>query len=139
MATSTEAKTLPLDPVLAEAKRRIVERFKPTRIYLFGSRAWGKPHADSDYDLLVLVDRVADERRLAGEMSMALWGLSGAFDIIVRTCEWWDEWCDTPCSLEEQIATEGVILHDAAREASRARARMARKGGRGPRNSARRS
>jgi predicted nucleotidyltransferase len=102
------------DPVLAEARRRIVEGFRPSRIYLFGSRAWGTVRAESDYDLLVVVHQGEDERRLAGRMSMALWGLDAAFDIIVRTRSWWDTWSDTPCSLEERIATEGVVLHDAA-------------------------
>jgi predicted nucleotidyltransferase len=102
------------DPILMEARRRIIERFRPRRIYLFGSRAWGAAASGSDYDLLVVVDQGQDERRLAGRMAVALWGLSAAFDIVVRTQAWWDAWSDTPCSLEERIATEGVVLHDAA-------------------------
>jgi predicted nucleotidyltransferase len=102
------------DPILADAQRRIVEGFRPRRIYLFGSRAWGASGADSDYDLLVIVDHGDDERRVAGRMAVALWGLPGAFDIVVRTQSWWDAWSDTPFSLEQRIATEGVVLHDAA-------------------------
>jgi predicted nucleotidyltransferase len=101
------------DPILMEARRGILEAFRPCRIYLFGSRAWGTPAAESDHDLLVVVDEEEDERRLAGRMTVALWGLGGAFDIVVRTRSWWDAWSDTPCSLEERIATEGVVLHDA--------------------------
>ena len=93
---------------------RIVEGFHPTRIYLFGSRAWGTPGRDSDYDLLVVVDDDQDERRVAGRMALALWGVRAAFDIVVRTRSWWAEWSDTPCSLEERISTEGVVVHDAA-------------------------
>ena len=33
---------------------RIVEKYKPERIYLFGSFAWGKPTEDSDVDLLIV-------------------------------------------------------------------------------------
>ncbi|MBN1773706.1 MAG: nucleotidyltransferase domain-containing protein [Deltaproteobacteria bacterium] len=94
--------------------RRIIERFHPRRIYLFGSRAWGTATSGSDYDLLVVVDQDRDERRLAGRMGMALWGLPAAFDIVVRTWDWWQAWSDTPCSLEERISSEGVVLHDAA-------------------------
>jgi predicted nucleotidyltransferase len=35
--------------------RRVAERFRPDRIILFGSHAYGRPHADSDVDLLVVM------------------------------------------------------------------------------------
>src|SRR5271168_3143489 len=34
--------------------RRIAERFHPDKIILFGSYAYGKPHNESDVDLLVI-------------------------------------------------------------------------------------
>jgi predicted nucleotidyltransferase len=41
--------------VIRRYARRIAERFRPEKIILFGSYAYGKPHADSDVDLLVIV------------------------------------------------------------------------------------
>ena len=35
--------------------REIAERFQPEKIILFGSYAYGKPHADSDVDILVVM------------------------------------------------------------------------------------
>src|SRR5476651_1698278 len=35
--------------------RRIAERFQPHKIILFGSYAYGKPHNESDVDLLVIM------------------------------------------------------------------------------------
>src|ERR1700694_401388 len=35
--------------------REIAERFRPEKIILFGSHAYGTPHADSDVDLLVIM------------------------------------------------------------------------------------
>ena len=35
--------------------RQIAERFQPQKIYLFGSYAYGTPHAESDVDLLVVM------------------------------------------------------------------------------------
>src|SRR5207249_11587747 len=35
--------------------RRIAERFQPDKIILFGSYAYGKPHVESDVDLLVIM------------------------------------------------------------------------------------
>src|SRR6202049_4556020 len=35
--------------------RRVAERFQPDKIILFGSYAYGTPHADSDVDILVVM------------------------------------------------------------------------------------
>src|SRR5437899_11599861 len=35
--------------------RQVVERFHPQKVILFGSHAYGTPHADSDVDLLVVM------------------------------------------------------------------------------------
>lgn len=37
---------------------QIVQAFGPEQIILFGSHAYGTPHADSDVDLLVIMRRV---------------------------------------------------------------------------------
>ena len=39
--------------VIRRYARRVAERFQPEKILLFGSYAYGSPHADSDVDLLV--------------------------------------------------------------------------------------
>jgi uncharacterized protein len=41
--------------VIRRFARDVVERFRPDKIILFGSHAYGKPHADSDVDILVVV------------------------------------------------------------------------------------
>ena len=43
------------DPILAEIVRRLVETYRPERVYLFGSHARGDAGPDSDYDLMVVV------------------------------------------------------------------------------------
>src|ERR1700720_1536589 len=35
--------------------RQVAERFQPEKIILFGSYAYGTPHADSDVDILVVM------------------------------------------------------------------------------------
>lgn len=42
---------------------RIVERFQPCRVVLFGSRARGTATEWSDVDLLVVMDVVTDKRQ----------------------------------------------------------------------------
>jgi uncharacterized protein len=41
--------------VIREFARQVAERFDPDKIILFGSHAYGAPHADSDVDILVIM------------------------------------------------------------------------------------
>lgn len=43
-----------IEVYLKEAVRRIIEKFNPEKIILFGSYAYGQPTADSDMDLMVI-------------------------------------------------------------------------------------
>jgi predicted nucleotidyltransferase len=41
--------------VIRDYARQVAERFEPDKIILFGSHAYGTPHADSDVDILVVM------------------------------------------------------------------------------------
>ncbi len=43
-----------------EIVTKLISKFNPRRIYLFGSRARGDAHRDSDYDFLIEIDRVPE-------------------------------------------------------------------------------
>src|SRR3954454_16526497 len=47
-------KDIPM-PVIRRFARQVAERFGPDKIILFGSYAYGTPHADSDVDVLVIM------------------------------------------------------------------------------------
>jgi predicted nucleotidyltransferase len=64
---------------------RIVQRFHPLRVILFGSHARGTAIAESDVDLLVVLPDVADKRRTTVEIRRALGDLPISKDIIVTT------------------------------------------------------
>lgn len=42
--------------LLKEITQKIVSRFNPEKVILFGSYAWGTPHPYSDVDLLVIIE-----------------------------------------------------------------------------------
>src|SRR5436190_17000057 len=41
--------------VIRRFARNVAARFRPEKIILFGSHAYGQPHADSDVDILVVM------------------------------------------------------------------------------------
>jgi len=84
---------------------RIVARFQPARILLFGSRARGTDNRWSDVDLLVVMDEVEDKRRAAVEMSRALGDLTVSKDIVVTT--------------PDEIARRGNVVGSVLRAARR--------------------
>jgi uncharacterized protein len=99
-------------PVIAEATRRLVQEFDPEEIWLFGSYAWGEPNADSDLDLLVVVDE--SDQSPARRMQRAhrcLRGLGMAKDVLVHTLCERNEARLQPSSLFYKIEQEGVKLH----------------------------
>lgn len=64
----------------------VAERFKPQRIVLFGSYAYGKPNQDSDVDLLVVMPEDRRQRRKAVEIREAI-NADFPLDLLVRTPE----------------------------------------------------
>ena len=64
---------------------RIVGRFQPARILLFGSRARGTANRWSDVDLLVVMEEITDKRRAAVAMRRTLSDLPISKDIIATT------------------------------------------------------
>src|ERR1700720_92804 len=63
--------------------RQVAERFEPERIILFGSHAYGTPHADSDVDILVIMpakNQHDQAARIRGAVDAPF-----PMDLIVRT------------------------------------------------------
>ncbi len=63
--------------------RQVAEHFQPDKIILFGSHAYGTPHADSDVDILVVMP-ARNELDQAVRISLAV-EAPFPLDIIVRT------------------------------------------------------
>jgi predicted nucleotidyltransferase len=89
-----------------EMVQRIVERFDPERIVLFGSFSRGTPAPDSDADLLVVMPVQGSRRQLAARIELALAGLQLPKDVIVVT----------PEEVERDRDQIGTIIHPALRE-----------------------
>ncbi len=92
---------------LPSVVERIVERFDPVRVILFGSRARGDAGPHSDVDLLVVMpDGIDDERRVTVEIRRLLRDMPAAKDIVVTT----------PEEIERRGDLVGTVLRPALRE-----------------------
>src|SRR5256885_14824020 len=68
--------------VIRRFAREVAEKFQPAKIILFGSHAYGKPLADSDVDILVIMP-CRNELDQAVKISLVI-DPPFALDIIVR-------------------------------------------------------
>ena len=91
----------------------VARRFKPQRIVLFGSYAYGKPTKDSDVDLLVVMPEDRKEGRKAAQIREEI-EADFPLDLIVRTPEdirW--RLAEGDCFLQE-IFHKGQVMYEAA-------------------------
>ncbi len=99
-------------PVLAEIVRRLVEVYRPERIYLFGSAARGEATVDSDYDLMVIVpDDTPPELRRGVRAYEAFRGIKASADVMVWTRTAFDERLQLRASLPSTVVREGRLLY----------------------------
>jgi predicted nucleotidyltransferase len=105
-----KAKT-PTQRQIQEIVNRIVERFHPEQIILFGSQARGDAGPDSDVDLLVVMPVEGSKREKQLEIRMALHDIHVPKDVIVSTPEefaWRKEIVGT---IERPAARQGKVLY----------------------------
>jgi predicted nucleotidyltransferase len=111
----TNQDLLARDPLLAEIVRRLVQEFRPTRLYLFGSHARGTATVGSDYDLLVVVPpTVVPSYRLAQQAHRsALRGIFAPVDVVMITEQEFERKKSVVGTLAEVAVHEGKELYAA--------------------------
>jgi predicted nucleotidyltransferase len=107
--------TLPVRDEIKEMVRRIVERFDPEKIVLFGSHARGDAEPDSDADILVIMPVKGSRRKKATEIDVALIGVDLPADIIVVTPEEVERNRDAIGGIIRPALTEGKVLYERTR------------------------
>jgi len=103
-----------IQEVLEEVKRRIVTKFRPQRIILFGSYAGGRPGPDSDLDLLIVMEVEGSTRQKANEIDMLLADRSIPMDFIVLTPEQYERQKNIVGSIARQVEREGKVIYEHA-------------------------
>ncbi len=93
--------------------RRIVEAFRPEKIILFGSQAYGKPREDSDIDLLVVMPYDGDHAKAAIRILNHL-NVLAPIDLLVRSSEEISDRIDIGDRFMREIVEHGKVLYEAA-------------------------
>ncbi len=100
--------------VLQEATRRLVRRFRPQKVILFGSQARGTADVHSDVDLLVVCRLTGRRQDMMVAMDLALNGLGIARDILVLTPEEYERDRQIPGTVAQPAHLRGRVLYERA-------------------------
>jgi len=96
--------------VIRQFARQVAERFKPEKIILFGSHAYGTPHEDSDVDILIVM---ATRNQLDQAFKIHSTLLPPfPLDIIVRTPADMKWRLDEGESFHTEVVTKGKVLYE---------------------------
>lgn len=99
--------------VPAELLGPVVAYFNPRRVILFGSLARGEADADSDIDLLVVVDDDTPAERMTPQARFeARKSYRRATDLVLCREAVFRQRSSVVGSLAHAIATEGVVVYD---------------------------
>ena len=91
--------------------RKVAEQFRPEKIILFGSHAYGTPHQDSDVDILVIMP-ARNEHDQSFKIRLAI-PAPFAMDLIVRTPKNIGWRLEAGESFHTEIVTKGKVLYEA--------------------------
>src|SRR5437879_4781123 len=96
--------------VIRRFARQVAERFRPEKIILFGSYAYGTPHADSDVDILVIMP-ARNQLDQAVKIELAC-DPPFPLDLIVRTPHNMQWRLAEGESFLREITTRGKVLYE---------------------------
>lgn len=103
--------TASVERLIDKMVRRIVKKFDPEKIILFGSHAKGTARPDSDVDLLIVMPVAGSKRKMQLELRTALHDVRVPKDVIVTTPEEFAWRKDVVGTIEYPAATEGKLLY----------------------------
>jgi predicted nucleotidyltransferase len=97
--------------MIKEMVDRIVERFDPEKIILFGSHARGEAGPDSDVDLLIVMSVEGSKREKQIEVRSALHDIRLSKDVIISRAEEFEWRKDIVGTIEHPAFREGEVLY----------------------------
>ena len=99
------------DEKIQEVVQKIAREFKPEKIILFGSFAWGKPHQDSDVDLFVIKDTNTPSLKRIEALDRIFSRREFPMDFLVYTPDEVDQSMKKGNFFVKDIVTKGKVLY----------------------------
>jgi predicted nucleotidyltransferase len=95
--------------------RVLLEQFRPERVILFGSYAYGNPHDDSDVDLLIIKEILDSPLKEKIRIRKAWWNEPGRpallpFDLIVVDWKGHEERLEHSAGFYDDVVLRGLRL-----------------------------
>ncbi|MBI4772734.1 MAG: nucleotidyltransferase domain-containing protein [Deltaproteobacteria bacterium] len=103
-----------IQDIIDVVKHRIVSRFQPYRIILFGSYAGGRPGPDSDLDLLIVMDVEGSTRQMANEIDLLMADRKMPMDFLVLTPDQYERQKRIVGTVGRQADREGKVIYERA-------------------------
>jgi len=97
---------------ISQAIDRLIKKFDPQKIILFGSHARGITHDKSDVDLFIISPFEGKRRKVLVEMDRSLLGIGFALDLILLTPDEFERDHEIPGTIARPAAREGKILYE---------------------------
>jgi predicted nucleotidyltransferase len=102
------------EQLLEEIVGRLAAAARPARVIVFGSVAASTAGADSDIDLLVLLDDVTDPRRDSVRLRGVLRGIAVPFDVVVMATQRFEETKHVVGGIAYPAHRYGRVIYEAA-------------------------
>lgn len=100
------------EDLLQEITRKIVDKFEPERVILFGSRASDSFHTDSDVDLLVIMETSGSPVQRAVEVKRVCRPRLVPMDVLVKTPDEVTNRLQEGSFFLRQILEQGRVLYE---------------------------
>ncbi len=91
-----------------EIIKHIKIKANPSALYIFGSYAYGKPHENSDLDLLIIKDDVTNKRKEIVDLKKDIISADYSLDILLYSKKQFEEKIQEGWSLVQEILKHGV-------------------------------
>ncbi|MBL7163642.1 MAG: nucleotidyltransferase domain-containing protein [Anaerolineales bacterium] len=111
-ATIPRGLSVSVGETLPAAIQRIIEELNPEKIIVFGSYALGNPTADSDVDLLVIMETTEPSKERSWAISRLLLPRQFPVDIIVRTPSEIMTALEQEDTFISRILTDGLVVYE---------------------------